>query len=97
MYHLICRECDGKYIGETVRTLAEHLADHQRDAKMTPYTPFGQHCHDKHPNAVFDGSVFSRVQVTANECDCAGYRLPETVEIHQRQSDIDLNAGWTLI
>ena len=50
VYEISCKNCDGKYIGETLRSLKTRLAEHQRQTK--------DQCFDK--SAVAEYATFNK-------------------------------------
>ncbi|XP_069673690.1 uncharacterized protein [Periplaneta americana] len=92
IYHIPC-ECDAAYIGQTGRTIATRLSEHQRSIRLMQPEKSGlaQHCIEKSHRANFNNT-----EVLAK---CLGYwdrKVKETLAIAAERGKLNWDSGLQL-
>ena len=95
-YQLECT-CGQKYVGETHRSLATRIKEHNESARnKVQGQPLGEHYRDRHSTESLGGSVtaFRKIEILATESDRA---RREAVYIRDIAPETNTSAGWELM
>jgi len=95
VYSITCGHCLEEYVGETERMLGDRAKEHEFQARHhVMKEPWGKHQKERHP--MLD-VLFRDVKVIATVYDNASRKIRESVEIRDRQPQINISKGYRLL